>query len=1142
MQLLEGELVLSASDLTGFAACEHLTQLELSVVRGERTRATRDDPMLDVLSARGTEHELKHLARLKEQGLDVAEIPDGYRTRADLRAAQDATVEAMRQGADAIYQATFFTETPGQAHWRGHADFLYRVDTPSDLGDWSYEVADTKLARRVKAAAILQMCAYSEQLAGLQGVTPAQVHVITGDGESHPFRLADYSAYHRHLKARYEALVAEAVAGHPRATYPDPVDHCGICRWADECKDRRRADDHLSLVSGLRRDQVHKLDALGVTTRVELAKAPDDLRVPGMAEPTVARLHHQARLQVEGEGAHPPIYELLAPEAPDPDDPLQRWPQRGWAALPEPSPGDLFFDMEGDPYALDDSTETGLGDTGLEYLFGVIELDAPIDDGHGKPSYRSFWAHSRAEEKTAFERFIDFVMAQRERHPDLHVYHYAPYEPSAMKRLMGSHHTREQQVDELLRGEVFVDLYAVVRQGVRIGSESYSLKKVEQLYMERLPGDVMDGGGSIVAYEAYLDDHAQHRLDEIERYNEDDCRSTLGLRDWLEARRAEAEAQFGPIPRPDPKGGEASEQLTAREEQARHLAEQLCAGVPLARDERDDEQRARWLLAQMLEWHRREDKADWWSYYARRHMSDDELLDDRECISGLELVGEVGRVKQSAVCRYGFSPQDHKFKVGDTPDDPFTGGGAGEVVAVDDLGGTIDLKRGPKVMAGPHPRALMPSGPIPSVVIEGAIRRLAEHVVTHGIAGPGPYQSARDLLLRTQRDRSDGPFATTYLAIQGPPGSGKTHRGAELILDLVEEGKRVGVTAHSHAVIGNLLHKVCELADERGVKVRALQKAKEHQQCSAPIVECTDDNGVVAVAAVSGDYDVIAGTSWLWAREAMAGSVDVLFVDEAGQKSLADVLAVSGAAAQLVLLGDPQQLAQPSKGSHPEGAEVSALEHLLAGRATMPPELGWFLDETWRMHPAVCAFVSEIAYEGRLHSRPGLERQAVEGFAGLRFVPVEAQGNRSWSAEEVEKVSELVRSLVGKQWTNKKGKSRKLKIDDILVVTPYNAQVAKLAAALPDGARIGTVDKFQGQEAPVTVYSMATSSADDVPRSMEFLYDLHRFNVAVSRAKAESIVVCSPKLLDASCRKPVQMKLVNALCAYSEARSRGDSL
>jgi uncharacterized protein len=316
-------------------------------VRGERTRATRDDPMLDVLSRRGTEHERNHLERLKAEGKTVVEIPDGYRTRADLRAAQEATVEAMRAGADAIYQATFFTEAPADldgagAHprpssWRGHADFLLRVDTPSTgtpsrFGDWHYEVADTKLARRVKAAAILQMCAYSEQLAPLQGVTPEQVHVITGDGESHPFRLADYSAYYRHLKGRYEALVGEAIAGAPRSTYPDPVDHCGICRWQDDCKDR--ADDHLSLVRGATRC---KAPAVGVTTCAGWPRRPAASTCPARPN-SVARLHQA--LQVEA-SCHPPIYKILPPERHDllnPADPEQRWPQRAGRRSPRRHP------------------------------------------------------------------------------------------------------------------------------------------------------------------------------------------------------------------------------------------------------------------------------------------------------------------------------------------------------------------------------------------------------------------------------------------------------------------------------------------------------------------------------------------------------------------------------------------------------------------------------------------------------------------------------------------------------------------------------------------------------------------------------------------------------------------------------------
>ncbi|MFN8027112.1 MAG: TM0106 family RecB-like putative nuclease [Acidimicrobiia bacterium] len=882
MQLLEGELVLSASDLTGFAACAHLTQLELSVVRGERTRPDRDDPMLDVLSRRGTEHEEKHLAREYEAGKVVVEIPGDCFTRAELVAAQEATLEAMRAGADTIYQATFF-----DGRWRGHADFLVKVDTPSNLGNWSYEVADTKLARRVKAAAILQMAAYSEQLAALQGVTPEHIHVVTGDGVSHPFRLADYAAYHRHIKARYEALVLAAPGAPGSDTYPEPVDHCGICRWADDCKDRRRADDHLSLVSGLRRDQVHKLAEAGITTRVELAHAPSPLNVPNLGDATAERLRHQAELQVRGDGQPPFPFEILPPEVP-PADPEKDAPRRGWGMLPAPSPGDIYFDMEGDPYALDDD---GSG-VGLEYLFGAIVLDG--DDSTQR--YVPFWAHDRAAEKRAFENFIDFVMARRKQHPDLHVYHYAPYETSAMKRLMGAHRTREAEVDELLRADVFVDLYAAVRSSVRIGTESYSLKQVEKLYMKRAEGEVMDAGGSIVAYEAYLDDGDTTRLDDIAMYNEEDCASTLGLHRWLEEQRAAAEQQYGPIDRPKEGDGTPSDDIQARIDEAEELADQLTRGVPPLASDRTPEEQARWLLAQLVDWHRRESKPEWWAHFARLAMSPDELFDDRESISGLVYDGDVEEIANSVVQRFTFPAQDHKFHEGSKPLDPVTVRGAGEVMFVDDIEGVIHLKRGRAAIALGNPRALVPQKPLDNKVLEQAIRRVARSVIANGISGDGPYQPARDLLLRTPRQPSDGSFDHPYLAIQGPPGAGKTYTGAGLVLELVRAGKKVGLTAHSHAAIGNLLDAVGERAAQEGVAVRALQKAEHHQLCPHGIVSKADDNARVLSAIGTHEFDVFAGTAWLWAREDMQHSVDVLFVDEAGQKSLADVVAVSGAA------------------------------------------------------------------------------------------------------------------------------------------------------------------------------------------------------------------------------------------------------
>ena len=1108
MQFLDGALVLSASDLTGFAACAHLTQLELRAACGEIERATRDDPLLDVLSRRGTEHEARQLDALRAHvGADhVVEIPYPDGTRDALEQARRETVDAMRAGAYVVYQATFF-----DGRWRGHADFLLRVDDlPSDFGPWSYEVADAKLARRVKAAAILQMCAYSEQLAALQGVTPRRIHVVTGDGQWSSEKLSDYSAYYRALEARYEELVLGTPA---TSTYPDPVDHCSVCRWLDVCTERRRADDHLSLVAGMRRDQTRKLVAVHIDTTTALAELPPDPapHVDGIGDATLDKLRGQAALQVASRGMALPLVEILEPERPpadaEPETPDGGWLKRGFAALPTPSPGDVFLDLEGDPYALDGEQ--------LEYLFGLIEFDADT----GAPHYHAFWAHTRDEEGAAFESAVDLVMGKLAVDPDMHVYHYASYEPTALKRLMGAHGTRESEIDVLLRGERFVDLYAVVRQGVRIGAESYSLKAVEHLYMDRPAGEVMDAGGSIVAYERWLDSRDGAILREIESYNTDDCRSIVLLRDWLEQRRVEAEQLYGAIPRPEPADGAASEELTAREEELEALAECLRA--------REDEHPAYALLAELLFWHRREEKPEWWAFFRRiGYETDEDFTDDRECIGGLQLVGKVRDDKRSVVYEYEFEPQDHKFSVGSEPFDPATGKRAGEVVAIDDAAGLLELKRGPGLADVGHPRALIPSSPVPTGVLRDAVADVAEWVADHRLDEPGPYQAVRDLLLR-RPPASLTPSNRSYLAVQGPPGSGKTYRGARMVADLADDGRRVGITAHSHAAIGNLLDEVMECAD-----VRAIQKAEDHQRCTSPDVYVTDDNA--EVAATLGEYDVIAGTAWLWARPEMRGSVDVLFVDEAGQKSLADVVAVSGAADTVVLLGDPQQLAQPSKGSHPDGVAVSALGYLLDGAETMPEGLGLFLGTTHRMHPRVCAFVSEVAYDGRLHSEPELGQLSVDGRAGLLWVPVEHSGNRTASTEEAERVRELVDALVGTKWTDKHGDTHKVTLNDVLVVAPYNAHVARMQQHLPAGARVGTVDKFQGQEAPVTIYSTATSTADDAPRGMQFLYDLHRLNVAVSRAQALSMLVCSPALLRVLCRTRGELRLANAVCRYVE--------
>ena len=1083
MHLTGGKLILSASDLTGFLECSHLTQQELAATRGEIVRPERNDPELELIARHGTEHEQAYVDAYLRAGRSVAHIESRGATLDDYWRARGKTLEAMRSGADVIYQAVLF-----DGQWLGYADFLERV------GPNSYEVVDAKLARSAKAAALLQTSLYSELLAAMQSQEPDRMHLVLGDGARQSFRVGDFRAYLRHAKSRLE-LVAAAPAA---STYPEPVEHCRVCRWSKVCEKRWRDDDSLVLVSGLSRSQARKLDEAGVKTAAALAVSDGDLSATGIAATTLARLRVQAQLQVRERETGRPDYELIRPERSD----------LGLALLPPPTEADLIFDMESDPWALDG---------GLEYLFGVLDMAG---------NFTPIWAHDRDEEKLAFEKFVDLAIARLDANPGMHVYHYAPYEPNALKRLMGRHGTREPEVDRLLRGEVLVDLYRVVKQSLIASRESYSLKDIEALYMGKRHDAISEAGSSIVAYERWIDERAPSILDAIAAYNEQDLRSTGMLRGWLEDRRPQAETEFGiAIPRPASQPSEPAAELKQWEQDIEDLFTRLAGGEPV--------RSPRWLLAQQLWWHRREQKSDWWGFYERSKMTDEDLLADSESIGGLVYAGEVGPYKHSVLHRYTFPPQDHKLSVGMSPVDPRTKKAAGEVHEIDNVAGTIVLRRG-KGSAAPHPAALIPPTPIEDRVLRDAIRRVAESVVANGIEGAGEHHAIRDLLLLAPPRPDD-----SYLAIQGPPGTGKTRLGAEMIVERMMARRRVGLTALSHKVISNLLDAVCREAERRGYSLRAIQKADHDQRCISAVVQAANTNADVDDAVGAGEVDLVAGTAWLFARDEIEGQLDDLFIDEAGQMSLANVIAAATCARNVVLLGDPNQLRQPSKGSHPDGTDLSALDHVLDGAQTIRPDRGRFLDTTYRMHPDVCQFISEIAYENRLESAPECALQGVGGSGhlsgtGLRYRPTTHAGNRTSSIEEAAAVVAIFKHLVGRQWTDHSGDGRSLTTEDILVVAPYNAHVALLAGKLPAGARIGTVDKFQGQEAPVVIYSMATSTRAEAPRGMDFLFSLNRLNVAISRAQGMAILVCSPQLLDAIARSPQEMPLVNALCRFAE--------
>lgn len=1118
-------LILSAGDLSHYMACKHLSRLNQAAALGTLEMPAPRDPSLAALQQRGLELEQHYLNAFKEQGLTLS-IPADTEEESSL----NRTINAMKAGTDIIYQASLQLN-----EWQGRADFLQKVKKPSKLGDWSYEVIDAKLATQTRVGTIVQLCLYSEMVGAIQGLMPEYMYVVTPGESDHryTYRLDDFMAYYRYIKKQLSNSAAQYTS--PDMNYPIPCSFCDICNWWDRCNARRRQDDHLYFVAGLANGHLTELARHQVVTMQALAQLP----VPIPFQPqrgaveTFERLREQARLQVQARTSNEVVYELI-----------QIAEGRGFFKLPAPSPGDIFFDFEGDPF---------IRGGGMEYLFGWVPADQP-------DAYHKIWALDHAQEKNAFETFVDIVMERWRNHPDMHIFHFAAYEPTALKRLMGKYATRENEVDQMLRAGLFVDLHTVARQAIRAGVETYSLKELEKFHdFERVQElkiaaeQLREVQRKIEAKQTSL---PEETVKAVEKYNQEDCLSTRQLRDWLESLRGKLEQVGQAIPRPTPGDGSPSEAVNEFQQRIAQLIERLMEGIPNNPTERNPQQQAIWLLANMLDWYRREKKATWWELFRLRDLSPLEMMEEKVGIGCLRYTGKRVDVKKSVVDEYEFPPQDFEIKEGDDVYITVEGKKIGTIESVSDTEYRMQIKKGPSTK-DIHPISIFSMSIIPNEAKEQSIERLAEWVLQNGIDSPGDFRAGRDLLINLPpRINGEIPIITDpqqkavgwcnqinngVLPIQGPPGTGKSHTGAEMILSQIRAGKKIGITALSHKVIIGLMTKVLNLATRTNTTISAMRKVSEPSMAPDPrIVEVTK-NELIADALQAGKVNLVGGTAWLWARPDMAASVDVLFVDEAGQLALIDTIAVAQAATNLVLLGDPQQLQQPQQGSHPDGTEVSALHHILKEHQTIPTNKGVFLDTTWRMHPSICSFTSELFYESRLGPKDDLINQRLDGDvefdgAGLYFRAIDHEGNQSSSQQEAAYVRDLIVRLTNGKvtYTDKDKKTRVLTVDDIKVITPYNAQLNLLSTMLPAGIQIGTVDKFQGQEAPVIIFSMATSTPADAPRGMEFLYSRNRFNVAVSRARATFILVASPRLFEPDCKNVEQMKLANAFSRFLE--------
>lgn len=1092
MKFENGEFFFSASDLMRFAGCAHATTMDIARLEGRAPEPREDDGEAQLLQEQGDAHEAAHLEGLKAAGKSVIEIEA---EDLDLSSGPVPTLAALKEGPDVVFQAAL-----SGPRWGGWSDFLERVETPSDLGAYSYEVTDTKLKRRPDPKHLLQLVLYSDLLADLQGVMPENAHIELGNGERATFRLADYAAYARRMRRRLEAFVDERPE-----TRPKRCAACALCRWQDHCQEVWDATDSLYNVANISTVQIAKLEAAGVDTMEALAGTRS--RVPHMSQPTLERLVAQARLQ-QARKTGGPSYELRAAE-----------PGKGFDLLPKPAEGDVFYDIEGDPHY----------DGGLEYLHGIWA------DG----TFFGFWGHDHTEEKQALADLFEWFRDRLDAYPDARIYHYAPYEVTALKRLTSKYGVGEAFLDRLLRERRFVDLFAVVRGGVLASEKNYSIKSMEAFYRGGRDGEVTTSGGSVVAYEEWRRTENPDILEEIRAYNEIDCISTEELRDWLVSIRPE-----GPWPVP----GESAAQTEAEEDERTAELRARLAGAGLDEDRQQ-------ILFDMAQYHAREDKPVYWSIHDSIAKEEDELIESVDAIGGLTPVGIPEPVKSSQQQRYRFPAQETRIKAAASPSVGYNDQGFIQTMSLTELdveNGELTLKIGnanAHLLSGV--KALHPQKPLNTKSIRKAITR----VIEDQCGGDRRFRAADALLSRAAPRFRSGPRADvlkgqdpvdgtvdavrdmddSVLPIQGPPGTGKTYVTARAILALVRDGKRVAVASTSHEAVRNVLMGILAAHDFEDPDFELVHKlSDDFYPDDCPVHRAFDNHDGALVTG-----NVVGGTAFLFSRPEFEQAFDYIFVDEAGQVGLANMLAMSTCARNVVLVGDPRQLPQVVQGAHPWPANLSCLDWIQGDAAAIPEDRGIFLPVTRRMHPDVCRFISDQVYEGRLESHLDTGLQRVTGATGLpeagaHFVATPHEGNAQISQEEVDAIAETAQALLEGHWTDKKGTTRPVRETDVIVVAPYNLQVNALRNALPSGIRVGTVDKFQGQEAAVCLVSMTSSSSEEMPRGMEFLLSRERINVAVSRAQGLALVFGSPRLLDAKCATVEQMALVNTLCALAE--------
>lgn len=1133
MRKTPSRILLSPRDLIAELECDHRLHLDWSIIQGLIDQPPfSSTPELELLKSHGFAHEKALAQELQTKGSFI-KILSPFDDDGSVESAFEETKNAMQSGIDYIYSPTLSDED-----LMGYPDFLIKARDESgdalkdELGRFVYDPVDAKSAKMEKRAAVLQVATYAFILEKTGFPRPQNVHLWLAGDRVWSTKASDVIDLAEEFFGRARTRIA-SFKTLPNPKWAAPRESCSRCRWSEHCDVGRRDSRDLSLIQGIRSTTRLALIDVGITTIEEMASASDDLRTAGktdISRETFENLRDQAKIQVAGSGKDIPIYELKD--------------SAGLSLMPPPSQGDIWFDMEGDPYAEE-------GD-GLEYMFGFVYRSSSMLE------FKTFDAKNRDEERTAFKEFITFVSNRRSEFPDCHVYHYASYEPTALLRLAQRHGVFEYEVDRLIRNGVFVDLYSIVRKSFRFSTESLSIKKIEPVFYEgNRDKAVSTSIGSVVAFEDALEklkagEQAEFevQLQEIRDYNEDDCRSTQRLDDWIRK-----EAIKNGIELKATQDSDQGSWVGEEEDFVEPISIRLLEDVPIDSADRTEEQSGKALVAASIEYHHREERPAWWALFdkalsdiAELQKTSDVVIPREVQTSGwyiegrknprrnLTLIGEDG-IDLRHILDFEHIPQalyEHAPFGFKNISSSTRGFKETSIVELESEYVIVQEKAKKSETWSELPIALLPGAPIPTHVIKKILREeIGQSLILAEEEGFTlfPQRAHFDVLLRRKPRQKSGSLPhlgndvesitqavkdcdNSYVAVQGPPGTGKTYVGVNVIVNLVREGWRIGVVAQSHAVIENLMNGVRK-ADP------TIPIAKKAQSTHSRLEYHVED--VSSWTLVQARGYVIGGTTWSYASNSWRTlNLDLVVIDEAGQYSLANALVSLSCGARALLLGDPQQLPHVSQGKHPEPIDNSVLRHILGNEKTISDDWGYFLSKTYRLHPTLARPVSQLQYENRLTSDERCSKRKLNGIEpGLHVINLEHQGNTTKSLEEAEEVVHNIRALIGKDWidTDNKGESKAPKPlgqTDILVITAYNNQVRLIKQLLAreglSDIKVGTIDKFQGQEAAVVLISMATSSSEDLPRGIEFLLSPNRLNVAISRAKFACFLIRSSVL------------------------------